>query len=273
VHLTKSQIETIILIAFDAGNIALKRQKNRDFDVKKKLDNSDVTSVDIEISEFLRQKLTREFPYIPIICEEGALREIDCETFWLIDPIDGTTSFINGDSDFAINIALIENKIPIFGLISAPVFEGGKLVFLDENNLIKIVELNCGATLQATYDYDLHNRGLRIIASRRVKDEEILSFVLQFYPDFACNFSVEKLSSSVKFIRLLEKKIDLFLGFRKTMEWDTAAGQALLEAIGGSVKTCFLHNTEFTIGENLLYKKPNFENDFFVGMIENIKIQ
>ena len=127
--LDHSQTEKIILYSREAGEIAIQAFKSRNFEIRKKSDGSKVTSADIAISKFLREKLTTEFPQIPVICEEGDLRKISAEIFFLVDPIDGTASFISGSDQFCINIALIKNRQAIFGLIYAPLFEGGKLMF------------------------------------------------------------------------------------------------------------------------------------------------
>jgi 3'(2'), 5'-bisphosphate nucleotidase len=105
----QNQIEKIVSYAFAAGAIAEEFQKSGDFQTAKKFDNSSVTTADIAVSEFINQKLKKDFPEIPIICEEGKLRQ-GGDIFWLIDPIDGTNSFIDGSTEFAVNIALIKDK-------------------------------------------------------------------------------------------------------------------------------------------------------------------
>jgi len=139
---SQSQINKIVSFAFDAGQIAINAQKSKNFTVTKKPDNTDVTSADIEISKFLNQKLSQEFSQIPIICEESEFRQQNHDIFWLIDPIDGTSSFIKGLDSFAINIALIKNKKAIFGLIYAPSFCGGKMAFTNINQKVSIIDCN-----------------------------------------------------------------------------------------------------------------------------------
>ncbi len=263
--LNKSQIEKIISSAIAAGEIATKFFKTRNFEVWKKPDGSRVSSADIAISEFLREKLSQEFPQIPLICEEGNLRDISSELFFLIDPIDGTSSFIAGNIEFCISIALVKNKKPVFGLIFAPLFEGGKMIFCDEKNQIVMRKLSGEEKILSAKTAEQNS--LRIITSSRSKDETIKSFLAQIFPNSEKNITVEKLSSAIKFFRLLEGDSDLYLHFRPSMEWDIAAGQALVELMGGKVKNLNFNREKSAIGEELIYKKFAFENQPFVAAI------
>ncbi len=107
---TNQQTSQIISFAYTAGEIAEKYFRSPNLKITTKSDKSRVTEADLEISKFLQEKLTQEFPQIPIVCEENLLREFREETFWLIDPIDGTSGFIEGSDQFAVNIALIKNN-------------------------------------------------------------------------------------------------------------------------------------------------------------------
>ncbi len=263
---TKLQIEKITNLALEAGEIAAHSFGAKDFLVTKKADGSGVTSADIAVSKFLHKHLRNEFPLIPIICEEGELREVSGEIFFLIDPIDGTSSFIKGDVEFCINIALVKNKKPIFGLIYAPLFEGGKMAFSNEDNqvMLKQAQHNNLCRRVDFVEVEASDNQLLIITSSRSKDRDVVNCMAQIFPGFAQNFTTEKLSSAIKFFRLLEGDADLYLHFRPSMEWDTAAGQALVEMLGGEVKKL---TRESEIGENLTYKKATFENSPFVAFI------
>lgn len=262
----RNQVEKITSFAFEAGEIAAEFFKNKNFTTEKKSDHSKVTSADIAVSEFLAEKLKEEFPQIPVICEEGKLREVSGDIFFLIDPIDGTSSFASGSVEFAVNIALVKNKKAVFGLIYAPLFEDGKMIFSDENN--RVISRNFSAEDKILNDIFTSKIGVHIITSARTKDHHIEKYIEEFYPNFTQNFSVEKLSSAIKFFRLLEGKANLYLHFRPSMEWDTAAGQALVELMGGKVKKLFFNPENITIGENLSYLKSDFTNQAFVATIE-----
>lgn len=261
----KTQIDKIISFAFEAGEIAKKAFLARDFTVEQKIDGSKVSTADIAVSEFLREKLAREFPQIPVICEEGKLRELSGEVFFLIDPIDGTSSFIAGSPEFALNIALIKDKKAVFGLIYAPVFEDGKMIFSNEKNEVVCDNMKKKIILKR------RNHGepktLRIITSTRSKDVDIENYITQILPHFLQKHKTEKLASAVKFFRILEQDADLYLHFRKSMEWDSAAGQALVELMGGKVKILFSNHAKFEIGEEMIYKKSNFENQPFITFL------
>jgi 3'(2'), 5'-bisphosphate nucleotidase len=268
---TRLQIEKITNLALEAGKIAARSFEAKDFLVTKKADGSGVTSADIAVSKFLHKHLQNEFPLIPIICEEGELHEVSGEIFFLIDPIDGTSSFIKGDVEFCVNIALVKNKKPIFGLIYAPLFEGGKMAFSNENNQVMLRQThhdNLCRRIDFT-EVEASDSRLLIITSSRSKDRDVANCMAQICPKFSQNFTTKKLSSAIKFFRLLEGDADLYLHFRPSMEWDTAAGQALVEMLGGEVKKL---TRESEIGENLTYKKTTFENSPFVAFIsKNIR--
>lgn len=256
---SKDEIEKIVSFAWEAGLILSEFFKQKNFSTSLKKDGSKVTSADLEVSKLLRQKLMENFSY-PLICEEGVLREISSETFWMIDPLDGTSSFASGSKQFAVNIALIQNKKAVFGLIYAPLFEGGKMFFSNEKNEVVFV----GKKSAQENETDT----LRIVASARVNDDDVKKYVAQFHPSFSQNFIVEKLSSAVKFFRLFENKTDLYLHLRPSMEWDIAAGQALLELMGGKVKTLNSNSGKFVLNSDLSYAKPGFANEEFVAFFD-----
>ncbi|MSP33515.1 MAG: 3'(2'),5'-bisphosphate nucleotidase CysQ [Rickettsiales bacterium] len=261
----QSQIDKIIAFTFEAGEIARNYQKSRDFVVTRKPDNTQVTSADIAVSKFLNQKLSQEFPQIPIICEEGDLREISGEIFWLIDPIDGTSSFIKGSDEFAINIALIKNGKPIFGALYGPRFEGGKMAVINADDKVVIIDQDrhikpLSDILLATKNDDSK---LKIITSNKTHNDEITKYIAQFHPNYIDNFTIKHQASAVKFFPILENQADLYIAFRKMMEWDTAAGHALVDFAGGKLKNLTLQNSLYVIDGDLRYKKPNFTNEFF----------
>ncbi len=259
------QSKKIVSIALQAGEIAAIAFKEKKFTVSRKTDTSQVTSADIAVSKFLHKELTREFPKIPVICEEGELRDISGELFFLIDPIDGTSSFISDSPEFAVNIALVQNSTAIFGLIYAPVLDGGKMVFSNHENRV-ILRHSCGKEEEInSANYDMSS--LRIVTSARTKESSINKYIAQIYPNLQKNFSVERISSAIKFMHLIEGKSNLYLHFRPSMEWDTAAGQALVELINGKVKTLNFNHEEISFGESLNYRKESFTNGGFVATI------
>ncbi len=260
----QKQIEYIVSCAFDAGEIAARAQKSANFQVMKKADNSKVTTADIAVSKFINQKLSQKFPEITLVCEEGNVREVD-DVFWLIDPIDGTGGFIEGIPEFAVNIALVKNQRAVFGLIYAPLFEGGKMIFSNHQN--QVVATKKSGENKVLSAKKLQSDLLRIVTSPRTKTQDIENYTAQFWANQSDNICVERLSSAVKFFRILENDADLYLHFRQSMEWDTAAGQALVELMNGEVKTVCWDQDKISLGENLTYKKTNFLNQPFITFI------
>ena len=262
-YLSQQQINEIFKLAIEAGEIAEQAFLKKNFEIFNKEDNSKVSSADIAISKLIQQKISQIVPNIPIVCEEGKVRDFENDMFFLIDPIDGTSSFINNSVEFCINIALIKNQKPIFGLIYAPLFEGGKMIFNNHQDQIVLYKRNENKNFILNKTI-FNNSSLKIITSSRTKDEDVKIYIAQFYPQFINNFKVEKLSSAVKFFRIIENEANLYLHFRKSMEWDTASGHILVNLCGANLRTLKNENSKFFLGEELQYKKNNFINSGFV---------
>ena len=264
-YLNQQQINKIFQLAIDVGEVAKQSFLKKDFEIFNKNDNSKVSSTDIEISKIIQQKILQIAPNIPIVCEEGKIRDFEDDIFFLIDPIDGTSSFINNSVEFCINIALIKNKKPIFGLIYAPLFEGGKMIYNNHQNQI-VLYINNENKNYIINKNTFNKDSLNIITSSRTKDEDVRIYIAQFYPQFINNFKVEKLSSAIKFFRIIEGDANLYLHFRRSMEWDTASGQFLIYLCGAEIKTLKYQDSKFFLGEELQYKKNDFINSGFVVM-------
>ena len=262
-YLSQQQINQIFQLAIESGEIAKQFFLKNNFEIFNKNDGSKVSSADIEISKLIQKKISQIAPNIPIICEEGEVRDFDNEIFFLIDPIDGTSSFINNNVEFCVNIALIKNRKPIFGLIYAPLFEGGKMIYNNHQN--QLVIYNNHENKNLILNKNIFNKNyLSIVTSSRTKDEDVKNYVQKFYPQFINNYNVEKLSSAIKFFRIIEGEANLYLHFRKSMEWDTASGHILIDLFGANLKTLKYNDFEFFMGEELQYKKNNFINGAFV---------
>lgn len=261
--LNKEQIDKIVEYSLEAGEIAKDYFVKKNFEIHKKPDGSRVTCADVAVSKFFDKKLKASFPDISIICEEGQSREINGDLFWLIDPIDGTSSFASNSEQFAITIALLNKNKPIFGLIYAPMFEGGKMAFSDENNRLVINNFD-----EEKGEESSKKDILKIVASKRVDDNEVEKYIRQFHLDDLNNFEVEKLSSAIKYFRIIERRANIYLHPRPSMEWDTAGGQFLVELIGGKVKNLSFNSEGlFELENSMKYRKNNFLNQPFVAFI------
>jgi len=242
-------IEIIIKIAQEASDISLKYY-NSEFNIEIKQDESPVTCADIAVNNYINNELLKYYPNIPVISEENNPVEnakyINNNLFWLVDPIDGTQSFINKDDEFSICIALIENKVPIFGLIAVPV--KNEIYFSDfEGKAYKITNFEKIKISCREKDNDLE----AVISTRKTTK-------LKEYLEEHNIIKAVKVGSAIKFALIAEGKADIYPKIGTTMEWDTAAGQAILEAAGGSVTTFD--------GARLLYGKEDFKNPNFIAL-------
>jgi 3'(2'), 5'-bisphosphate nucleotidase len=246
-------IQSLINIARKAGEAILEIYHHSDFSsiVDFKTDNSPLTLADKASHEVIMSELTKQYPEIPIISEEG--EEIlfeerkHWERFWLVDPLDGTKEFIKRNGEFTVNIALIHQGRAVLGIVFSPV---QNIYYCGEQDkgAFKLVE-DTKTVLK------INNNRLKSIAVRSKShpspEEEI---VLQKY-GVTNSMSV---GSSLKFCMVADGEADIYYRHGPTMEWDTAAGQAVLEAAGGRM---FLGNSE----ENpFTYNKESLLNGSFL---------
>jgi 3'(2'), 5'-bisphosphate nucleotidase len=236
-------------LAQQAGE-AILTVRARGFDVLRKEDRSPVTAADHAAEAVIVHGLREAAPGIPVIAEEevaGGRITAPTAQYWLVDPLDGTREFTAGNDEFTVNIGLVRDGRAYLGVVGVPamgeIFRG-------------IVGRGAWKRIQAG-DHVIHARtppakGVTVLASRYHANQEPLD-------EFLKGRNVAKVinfGSAVKFCRLAEGLADLYPRFGRTMEWDTAAPQAVLEAAGGTVRTLE--------GEPLLYGKSGWENPPFV---------
>lgn len=239
--------EILTEIALAAGD-AIMSVRGDDLKVTKKQDMSPATEADLLANEIITKRLTDAYPEIPIVSEEGQT-QTTANRFWLVDPLDGTKEFIDGRYDFTVNIALIENHRPVMGIVHLPL--AGDIFYGDSEGALKTHNGN-------TFPIQISGRvnELRVVTSRHHMDSKTLEFLETINPG-----NVNQLGSSFKFCQIAEGSAEVYPRFAKTMEWDTAAGQAVLEAAGGVVHIA-------STGEVLNYGKPGFENPGFIALSE-----
>ena len=224
---------------------------NHSFDVKKKLDDSPITKADLESNDIICKSLEKEFPNIPVISEENRIRDYKESVFFLVDPLDGTKEFINKNGEFTVNIGLVIDNISTLGVIEIPVtgvqyFSNGESSFkFEKKDLKKISSLN-------------KRNKLRIVVSRSHLD----SFTINLLKKIKNEHSTLKVGSSIKFCLVAEGEADLYLRKGNTMEWDTAAGSAIIKTSNSLV-------CDFSLKE-LKYGKKDFRNSSFIVCNENI---
>ena len=235
-----------------AGGEAILKVYATAFDVQTKTDNTPVTEADLASERIIVALLSEAFPEIPIASEELVEAEgvpPQASRFWAVDPLDGTKEFIARNREFAVLIALIEDGIPILGVVHGPAL-GVTYAACGPGTATRQLGNGKLEPIQArTPPPD----GLVVIHSRSHENSRRLAEFLQSYPVR----ERKKCGSALKFGVIAAGKADLYPRFGTTMEWDTAAGQAILEAAGGRVETA--------AGTRLTYGKPGLKNDGFLA--------
>jgi 3'(2'), 5'-bisphosphate nucleotidase len=247
-------------IAVGAGAIIMKYYEE-DLDVRKKTDSSPVTVADEAAEHFIIAELAKLTPEIPVIAEElaaaGGLPPVG-KRFWIVDPLDGTKEFIDRNGEFTVNIALVEDGLPSLGAVYAPAIQrmffayGPGAAFEQTIDPHKDISQTRNSPAREIHARKPAGDGLVVIASRSHRDKKTEEF-LAAYPVK----EIVAAGSSLKFCVLAAGEADLYPRHGPTMEWDTAAGQAILMGAGGRVTN--MDGTPFTYG------KPDFRNPHFIA--------
>lgn len=256
-------LHTAINAAFYGGREILEIYHSSDFSVEWKKDDSPLTKADSAANQTIKHYLDKTG--IPVLSEEG--QEIDYEErkqwqkFWLVDPLDGTKEFIKRNGEFTVNIALIENNLPVMGVILVPETEE---LYFAENELGAYKKENFGkAMMLDRILYDAHKlprsngpNVFTVVASRSHMSEETQQYIEKLKETYG---RIETLSrgSSLKLCMVAEGKADVYPRFAPTMEWDTAAGDAIARISGAEV-------LNYETGEVLQYNKENLKNPWFL---------
>lgn len=247
-------IDEISDLAIAAGNkiLTIYHDESLSQQIDYKSDNSPLTLADKASNAVIVTFLQDKYPETPILSEEE--KHVDFSerknwnTFWLVDPLDGTKEFIKKNGEFTVNIALIENGFPTLGIIYAPVLK--KLYVGDVNkNKAYIVESD-GQEIPIKVNNKLKDR--IAVGSRSHSSKEETDLLKQY--NVAETISV---GSSLKFCMVAEGKADIYYRHGPTMEWDTGAGQAIVEAAGGNV-------IRFSDQLKFSYNKENLLNGSFL---------
>ena len=221
------------------------------FTVRGKHDSTPVTDADERAEELILAGLAELEPGCPVVAEEqvsaGRVPEVEGRSFFLVDPLDGTREFVNRNGEFTVNIALIVDRRPRLGVVHLPVL--GETYWRDASahawrrrNGGEPERVRCREAPEA----------LVVIASRSHRNAKTEAFL----EDYRVG-EIISAGSSLKLCRIAEGRADLYPRLGRTMEWDIAAGHAVLEAAGGSVRTLD--------GAPLRYGKPGFDNPHFVA--------
>jgi len=251
--------EIVCTIAREAGQ-AIMDIYDKDHGVEFKDDKSPLTLADKASHQVIDQGLREHFPDIPILSEEG--KDVPYQVrsqwqrFWLVDPLDGTKEFIKRNGEFTVNIALIENQKPVAGVVYVPAQDKLYLGIVGEGAWVQADSLKLKAdsysqSREIRVREPDYNKGLTVVMSRSHPSPELEDYLKSVKVADAL-----PVGSSLKLCVVAEGRADLYPRLGPTMEWDTAAGHAVVESAGGTVFT--------PEGESLSYNKENLLNPFFI---------
>jgi len=260
-------IEPALIAAIKAGQKILEIYINEDFKVEYKKDKSPLTVADKTAHDIICKDL--ELTKIPILSEESKAisykERKNWKTFWLVDPLDGTKEFIKRNGEFTVNIALIKDKNPILGVIFAPVL---KKIYFGYQNKAFVVEnvdlLNSNINLldkiqRKSISLPLKNLLVEftIVASRSHLSDETEEYIKKLR-EIKGKVNIKTIGSSLKLCLIAEGSADVYPRFGPTMEWDIAAGHAIINAAGGKL-------LQISKEASLKYNKENLLNPWFIA--------
>jgi 3'(2'), 5'-bisphosphate nucleotidase len=242
-------LEDIIRLARAAGEEVLAVYAEES-EAQTKHDGSPVTEADHRSEKLICAGLAELSPGLPVFAEEGCPEDAAAPatgSFWLVDPLDGTKEFLSRNGEFTVNIGLIEDGNPVLGVVLAPALDR---IFAADRDAALVEDESGRRALSAR---TTPAEGMTLVSSRSHGDPEALA---RFTQGRTIASSIAA-GSSLKFCLVASGEADLYPRFGRTMEWDTAAGDAILRAAGGLV-------TDLD-GRPLKYGKPGFENPAFVA--------
>ncbi|MDO5648876.1 3'(2'),5'-bisphosphate nucleotidase CysQ [Paracoccus sp. (in: a-proteobacteria)] len=243
-------------LALAAGDKIMDIYHADDFEVRAKSDDSPVTAADLAADAVISDGLRAAFPDVALITEEQAATHGTHETtFLIVDPLDGTKEFVQRRGDFTVNIAFVQDGVPVRGVVYAPA--RGRLFYTTADGRSVEETGPFGAEPGETHPIGVNpmpdNRGLMVVASKSHRDAATDDYINQYGVR-----DMTSAGSSLKFCLVATGEADLYPRLGRTMEWDTAAGDAVLRGAGGEV-------VRFDDHTPLTYGKPGYENPFFIA--------
>ena len=257
-------IPIIRRLALEAGDRIMEVYNGPDFEVKSKSDTSPVTVADEAADEIISAGLRAAFPDVVLITEEQAdSHALTAQTFLIVDPLDGTKEFVQRRGDFTVNIAFVENGVPVRGVVYAPA--QGRLFYTRED----------GVAVEETGSMDKSvvgptsviavtspdNAALMVVASKSHRDAATDDYIAKYHVR-----DMKSAGSSLKFCLVATGEADIYPRLGRTMEWDTAAGDAVLRGAGGAV-------VRFDDHTPLAYGKPGWDNPFFIAYAPGVELK
>jgi len=251
-------------LALVAGDKIMEVYASPDFDVRSKSDDSPVTEADIAADAIISVGLRAAYPGVTLITEEQADSHVlRASTFLIVDPLDGTKEFVKRRGDFTVNIAYVENGVPLRGVVYAPA--KGRLFYTraDGQSVEETGDFlkdRAGASREIRVS-EPNNEALIVVASKSHRDAATDDYIGQYAVR-----DMTSAGSSLKFCLVATGEADLYPRLGRTMEWDTAAGDAVLRGAGGKV-------VRFDDHTPLAYGKPGWDNPFFIALAPSVLLK
>lgn len=260
----QKNLEIAIDAALKAGKEIMKIYIDEDFQIQAKGDQSPLTIADSRANDIILDNLLKTG--IPIISEENKLLPFGVREkwnlCWIVDPLDGTKEFIKKNGEFTVNIALIEKGEPQLGVIFVPASQMLYYASVKERSSYK-VKINEKDSLERLFRRSEKifpgkiEETIRVVGSRSHMNEETLNFIEDLKKNHKGKIEIVSKGSSLKFCLIAEGEADVYPRFGPTMEWDTAAGQAICEAVG-------LNVIDSETGKKMKYNRKNLLNNYFL---------
>ncbi|MEL6642824.1 MAG: 3'(2'),5'-bisphosphate nucleotidase CysQ [Pseudomonadota bacterium] len=255
---------TMRRLALEAGDLIMDVYAAEDFDVRAKSDDSPVTEADEKADALISAGLRAAFPDVTLITEEqAATHNTAADEFLIVDPLDGTKEFVQRRGDFTVNIAYVKDGVPLRGVVYAPAKERMFFTRADGQTVEETGPFD-KAAVGETRDLnvaDPNGSALRVVASKSHRDAATDDYINRYQIA-----DMKSAGSSLKFCLVAAGEADFYPRLGRTMEWDTAAGQAVLQGAGGQV-------VRFDDHTPLQYGKPGYENPFFIGYAPGVALQ
>ena len=251
-------------LALEAGDKIMEIYADPDFEVRSKSDDSPVTAADEAADEIISAGLRAAFPDVALVTEEqSASHDQKVSTFLIVDPLDGTKEFIKRRGDFTVNIAYVVDGVPVRGIVYAPAkdrlfYTDAAGVSVEESGVFAKDKVGPVVPIKVTTP---DNDGLLVVASKSHRDQATDDYINKY------NVKDSKSAgSSLKFCLVATGEADIYPRVGRTMEWDTAAGHAVLTGAGGDV-------VRFDDHTPLRYGKGDFANPFFIAYAPGVDLK
>ena len=251
-------------LSLEAGDKIMQIYGQDDFEVESKSDDSPVTAADKAADAIISDGLRAAFPDVMLVTEEqSATHDTSGKTFLIVDPLDGTKEFIHRRGDFTVNIALVEDGTPTRGVVYAPAKSRMFFTQADGQTVEETgtFDKDTVGALKPISVSDPDNGALMVVASKSHRDQATDDYINKYAVK-----DMKSAGSSLKFCLIATGEADIYPRLGRTMEWDTAAGHAVLNGAGGAV-------VRFDDQTPLTYGKDGYANPFFIAYAPDVALK